>query len=387
MDAFFASVEQRDHPEHKGKPVVVGAAPDQRGVVAACSYEARRYGIHSAMPSRDAGRLCPHAVFLPPNMRRYEEVSRHIRKVFGQFTPLVEMVSIDEAFLDVTGARALFGDGPAIARRVKQAVRDETGLTASVGVAPNKFLAKVASDLNKPDGLMIVPDEPPAIARFLAPLPVGRLWGVGDTTERTLEGAGLRTIGDIQKVAEDRLAALVGRDSARHFLQLARGEDEREIEVESEEKSISREHTFPRDCTDREEIRKVLEDLVEDVGARLRAAGKYAALGRLKLRWKGFQTITRQKPFPQPVCDDFSLRQMAETLFENEPLIKPVRLVGFGVSNLVEAPAQQLSLFDSAAGAPLKKERLSRMVDHIRQKLGQGKIRRGAALDSPVEEE
>ena len=380
MDAFFASVEQRDRPEYKGKPVVVGAPPDQRGVVAACSYEARRFGIHSAMPSREAGRLCPHAIFLPPNMRRYAEVSRQIGKIFERFTPLVESVSIDEAFLDVTGARSLFGDGPAIARLIQKAIRDETGLTGSVGVAPNKFLAKLASDLNKPNGLTVVPDDPAGLAAFLAPLPVGRLWGVGDKTQRLLESAGIRTIGDLRRMSGERLAALVGREAARHFARLARGEDDRDVELESEEKSISREHTFPEDASDREDIRKILVDLVEDVGTRLRAAGKYAGLARLKLRWKGFQTITRQKPFPQPACDDFTLRQHAESLFENEELIKPVRLIGFGVSNLRTTPSHQLALFDAVPGAPLKRERLSRTVDEIRRKLGPDKIRRGAAL-------
>lgn len=377
MDAFFASVEQHDRPELKGRPVVVGAPPDKRGVVAAASYEARRYGIHSAMPSREAGRLCPQAVFLPPNGRRYTEVSEQIERVFLRFTPFVEMVSIDEAFLDVTGTRALFGDGPAIARQIKQTILSETGLTASVGVAPNKFLAKIASDLDKPDGLTVVPEDR---VGFLAPLPVSRLWGVGEKTQAILEKAGIRTIGDVQNVPAAWLAGLVGADSAEHFRRLARGEDDRVLELEHEEKSISREYTFPEDCTDREAIRRVLADLVEDVGHRLRSSNKYAGLGRLKLRWKGFKTITRQKPFASFVCDDFSLRQMAESLFDNEELTQPVRLVGFGVSHLAENPQQQFSLFDDGSGAPLKKERLSRTVDELRRKLGPDTIRRGAAL-------
>ena len=376
MDAFFAAVEQHDRPELRGKPVVIGAPPDKRGVVAAASYEARRFGIRSAMPSREAGRLCPHAVFLPPNGKRYGEVSRQVLHILERFTPLVEPVSIDEAFLDVTGARRLFGTGPEIAAMIRKAIRDETGLTASVGVAPNKFLAKVASDLNKPDGLTVVPNSRDGIAAFLAPLPVSRLWGVGKVTEEGLLKAGMRTIGDVQRMPEARLAEIVGQRGARHFLRLAWGEDAREIELERDEKSISREHTYPEDVTSRETVERTLLDLADDVGRQLREAGARAGLARLKLRWQGFKTITRQKPLARPVCDDFTLRAVARELLRAEELVKPVRLIGFGVSSLTRGQGEQLSLFEHEAQSDRRKEKLSRAVDAIRRKFGERVIGR-----------
>ncbi|MDA0990535.1 MAG: DNA polymerase IV, partial [Verrucomicrobia bacterium] len=202
MDAFFAAIEQHDNPALRGKPVVVGGPADGRGVVAAASYEARGYGIHSAMPSREAKQRCPHAIFLPNNGKRYQDVSRQIFGIFDRFTPFVEALSIDEAFLDVTGVKHLFGPGPEVARQIKVAIHAETGLTASVGVAPNKFLAKLASDLEKPDGLTVVPNERPAIAAFLAPLEVGRIWGVGKVTGAKLATMGIRTIGQLQQTPE-----------------------------------------------------------------------------------------------------------------------------------------------------------------------------------------
>ena len=382
MDAFFASIEQRERPELKGKPVVVGAPPDRRGVVSAASYEARKFGIHSAMPSREAGRRCPDAVFLPVNGKLYSEVSHQVRNIFYRFTPLVEPLSVDEAFLDVTGSIRLFGAGPEIARRVKSAILEETRLTASIGVAPNKFLAKLASDLEKPDGLTIVPVTRNGILAFLAPLPVSRIWGVGKVTGDQLAKAGIRTIGQLQKASEPGLSALIGPHAARHLLRLATGEDEREIETEHEEKSISKEHTFDRDCTSPAELKRVLAALADDVGRRLREAEKYAGLARLKLRWQGFKTITRQKMFENPVCDDFNLRAMSAALLAAEKLVKPVRLIGFGVSRLSNAPPRQLSLFDSENERDDRKERLSRTVDEIQDRFGKQSIRRA---DSAVE--
>jgi DNA polymerase IV len=387
MDAFFTSVEQHDHPEYRGKPVVVGAPPDRRGVVAAASYEARKYGIHSAMPSREAGRRCPHAVFLPVRGERYQEVSGQVFEVLERFTPLVEPVSIDEAFLDVAGAQRLFGPAERIASRIKLAIRERTGLTASVGVAINKFLAKVASDLQKPDGLTVVPDTPGGIRAFLAPLPVGKVWGVGKVTQRRLESAGILTIGHLQAATMQGLARLVGASAAENLLSLARGEDSREIELDREEKTMSREYTFTEDCGSADEIETVLCDLVEDVGSRLRAHRKYARLGHLKLRWQGFTTISRQKPFPTPCCDDFSLREMALDLFRSEPLIKPVRLIGFGVGQLTDHPARQLTLYEGEFQRQERQERLSRVVDGIRRRFGDGTIRSGRTVkEEPTSE-
>ena len=385
MDAFFAAVEQHDRPELRGKPVVIGAPRDRRGVVSAASYEARKFGIRSAMPSREAARRCPHAVFLPVNGRRYREVSRQVFAIFHRFTPLVEPLSVDEAFLDVTGARRLFGDGPQVAERVRAAIRQETGLTASVGVAPNKFLAKLASDLNKPDGVTIVPRVRDEIIAFLAPLPVGRVWGVGKVTRAALEDAGIRTIGDLQNTTSVRLEKLVGKHGARHLSRLAFGEDARELELEREEKSISREHTFTHDCSSVERLEGVLCDLVDDVGCRLRGAGRYATVIHLKVRWQGFRTITRQRPLPYACCDDFNLRSAAREMFHAIELVKPVRLIGVGVSGFrSEGGAEQLSLFDDPI-ANRKREALSRAVDAIREEHGEQSVKRGSADRGPKE--
>ncbi|HBA84308.1 MAG TPA: DNA polymerase IV [Verrucomicrobia bacterium] len=382
MDAFFASVEQMDHPELKGQPVVVGSPPNERGVVAAASYEARKFGIHSAMPSSEAGRRCPHAIFRPVNMHRYAAISARVFKILERFTPLLEPVSIDEAFMDVTGAHALYGDGRAIAEKIRTAIHDEIGLTASVGVATNKFLAKLASDMNKPDGLTVMPSSPAEIRDFLAPLPVGRVWGVGKVTCGLLEKAGIATIGGLQNIPIDRLSAIVGQHSARHLQRLSWGEDARDIELEYEEKSISREHTFPTDCQKRDKLEHVLKDLVDDVGRRLREAGKYATIVHLKLRWQGFQTITRQKQLDSACSDDFRLRTAAQELFDVQKLIKPVRLIGFGVSGLTSMPTEQLSLFEAQTVQAERREKLSRAVDQIRLKFGRDSIGRAGGAKS-----
>lgn len=382
MDAFFAAVEQHDRPELRGLPVVIGSPPDKRGVVSTCSYEARKFGIHSAMPSRTAFQRCPKAVFLPPNMRRYHEVSEQIMEIFRRFTPLVEPLSCDEAFLDVTGARYLFGDGPEIARKIKAAVLEETGLTCSVGIAPNMFLAKIASDLNKPDGLTLVPTDEKNIAAFLAPLPVKRMWGAGKKTQAILEAHKIRTIGDLQTVDPKKLAGWVGENSAAFFRKLAFGLDDRDVETESEEKSISNENTFDEDLTDPGEIEAALLDLADKVGVRLRRAGFYAGTAQIKVRWKDFSTITRQRRLDPPCCDDITLRETALELLRKETLHSPVRLIGFGVSNLREtADAPQLDLFASSAKqTSTKREQLSRAVDRIREKFGRKSIRRGSSM-------
>ena len=380
MDAFFAAIEQRDHPEWRGKPVIVGAPPDRRGVVSTCSYEARIFGVHSAMPSREAGRLCPHGIFVPPDMARYQAVSRRVFQIFERFTPLVEPLSCDEAFLDVTGARRLFGDGMAIGHRIRADIAAELGLTASVGVAGNKFLAKLCSELAKPDGLAAAPRDRAALLAFLAPLPVGRLWGVGKVLRAELDRHGYRTVGDLQQAARARLAAQVGGHVAGHLLQLAFGEDPREVETGREELSLSREHTFDTDCRDRAVLCATLRDLADDVGRRLRADGRFATVGRLKLRWSDFTTITRQRRFGAACCDDFSLRALALELFEAEQVDRPVRLIGFGVTGLVTERCEQGDLFEAAAGAAPRRERqeaLSATLDRLRAMLGESSIRRG----------
>ena len=298
MDAFFASVEQRDHPEWRGKPVIVGAGPNERGVVSTCSYEARAYGVRSAMPSRTAAKLCPDGIFVPPDFKRYKAASDGLMAILGSFTPCVEPLSLDEAFLDVTGSRRLFGDGVAIAEAIRARVKEELRLTCSVGVAKNMFLAKLASDLNKPDGLTVVPREPEALAAFLAPLPVSRLWGAGPKAVAALARGPIRTFGELLAADGTYLAHLVGKNAAAFFRALARGEDDREVAWEgAEAKSISRETTFPEDERDWGKVEGALRELAEDVARRLRLDGRYAKTARLKIRWGDFETWTRQRPF------------------------------------------------------------------------------------------
>lgn len=382
MDAFFASVEQRDHPEWRGKPVIVGAPPDRRGVVSTCSYEARKFGVRSAMPSRTAARLCPNGIFVPGNHTRYEEVSGQVMEILDRFTPLVEQVSIDEAYLDVTGARRLFGDGMAIGRAIRAAIAGELHLTASVGVGPNKFLAKVCSELAKPDGIMAAPRTEAEIADFLAPLPAGSLYGVGKVAAARLASCGIKTAGDIQRTEHAALEALFGKNGAEALEAIARGVGEDTVTVFREEKSISREHTFDEDCADVAVVRAVLRDLADDVGRRLRAASRWATVARLKLRWSDFSTITRQTTFANPVRDDFTLYETANELFTRERVSRPVRLVGFGVGGLSETgEAVQPDLFDlapeSSSAAARRREKLSDAVDAIRAKLGPDAVHRG----------
>lgn len=370
MDAFFAAIEQRDNPELRGKPVVVGSSPDKRGVVATCSYEARQYGIHSAMASREAGRRCPHAVFIRPNLERYSEVSRQVFAIFERFTPLVEPLSIDEAFLDVTGATRLFGAPEDIARQVRAALREELGLTGSVGVAHNLFLAKLASDMQKPDGQTAVPRDTDAVRDFLAPLPIRRLWGVGPTTASLLKRHNIHLIGDVQKTPPELLELWLGRSLGRHLARLAFGLDERDVALQWKEKSISREHTFTTDERNRDVILHVLRELTDDVAQQVRQNANYATVGRLKLRWEDFSTITRQAPFAMPAHDNFTFRELALKLFESAYTVRPVRLVGFGVTGFTSERSKQLLLFDDPIPQRDKRESLSRTLDEIRARHG-----------------
>lgn len=381
MDAFYASVEQRDHPEYRGKPLVVGSPPDQRGVVSTASYEARAFGIHSAMSSGEAGRRCPHAIFVPPDMPLYEGVSEQIFSIFGRYTPFVEGLSIDEAFLDVTGSQRLYGAGEEIGRRIKADILAETALTCSVGVAPNKFLAKLGSEYRKPDGLVVLPVDRPAIIAFLRPLPITRLWGVGKVTRQAFDRAALHTIGDIQDAPLPLLQTVVGPHAAAHFRSLAFGDDPREIELDVREKTLSREHTFLHDERSRATLDTVLFELVGDVARRLRADGRLATGGRLKVRWKDFETFTRQRPFPVPTRVEDDLQGLAQSLFRDIALSQPVRLIGFGVTGLVERDTtRQLDLFDLPVETRSKKERLDKTVDQIRDRHGPAAIRRARTL-------
>jgi nucleotidyltransferase/DNA polymerase involved in DNA repair len=374
MDAFFASVEQRDNPELLGKPVIVGANPHERGVVAACSYEARKFGVHSAMPSRTAYRVCPDGVFIHPDMKKYSEASRQIMKILEGFTPFVQPVSVDEAFLDVSGRIKEFTDAIEIARQIKAEIRKQIKLTASVGVAPNKFLAKLASDLKKPDGLMVITEADKV--RILEPLPVSKIWGVGKVTEKRLHELNLRTIGDIQRLPLVDLRQHFG-NLAEHLHALALGEDDREVETDEETKSISSEHTFDVDTADLDQIKKCLLEQCDEVGSRLRKEKVAARTVQLRLRYADFTTLTRRRTLEQPTQDEMMLYEVAGHLLAAEKIAgKRIRLIGVGGSNLVP-PEIQSDLFDKTDE---KRSRLGKAVDDLRAKLGPGAIRRGTSL-------
>jgi DNA polymerase-4 len=382
MDAFFAAIEQHDHPEWRGKPVVVGSPPDKRGVVSTSSYEARKFGIHSAMPSRTAFRLCPQAVFVTPRMSRYSEVSDAVMAILNAFTPDVEPVSVDEAFLDLAGVLHFWPSAEALARAIKERIRNELGLTASIGLASNKFLAKIGSDLNKPDGLTVMPVEPEAIVAFLAPLPVTRIFGVGESTAQTLSRHGIRTIGQLQAVPQAQLVTLFGDMFARHLHDLARGLDDRPLVMDWEEKSISNETTFEEDCGSPDVLRQTLIELAEQVGRRLRRNGKRARTVQIKVRFPDFKTITRQASLPEPTDTDHDLLRAGFALYDKAAIRGPLRLLGFGVSNLLlpeeGQPPRQALLFEEPPRERRQKDtRLDRAVDALREKFGNDILKRG----------
>ncbi|TMQ28177.1 MAG: DNA polymerase IV [Candidatus Rokuibacteriota bacterium] len=367
MDAFYASVEQRDQPELRGLPVIVGADPRGRGVVSACSYEARVFGVHSAMPISKAYRLCPHGVYLPVDMDKYARVSSEIMVILADFSPLVEPVSVDEAFVDLTGTETLWGPPPEAVRRIKARIRSETGLTASAGLAANKFIAKVASELEKPDGLVVVP--PGREPEFLAPLPIERLWGVGKATAKELQALGIATIGQLQRVTPRALAARLGPHGP-DLLELAFGRDARPVEPFSPPKSMGAETTFGRDCRDVARIEETLRAQSERVARELRAEGLAACRVTLKLRWADFRTLTRSRT-GDPTQDGLEIYRRAATLLARERLIQPVRLIGVSASTFRPQASGQLPLLDPAA---VRRERVARAVDRITGRFGRSAI-------------
>jgi len=373
MDAFYASVEQRDHPELRGRPVIVGADPRGRGVVSAASYEARRFGVHSAMPIGRAARLCPSGVFLPVEMEKYARASRQIMAVLSECTPLMEPLSIDEAFLDVTASRALLGDGPTIARRIKSRVRAAVDLTASVGVAANKFIAKVASDLEKPDGLVVVP--PGGEAAFLAPLPIARLWGVGTVTASDLATIGVRTIGQLAAIPERHLRARFGESGAL-LKALALGRDERPVEPFAAPKSMGAEETFERDHRDVDRLRATLRAQAERVARELRAEGYAGRTVTLKLRFADFSTLTRRHT-ADPTQDGLRIYRGASALLDRIPLRQPVRLIGLSVSELGPAGEGQLPLLGPDA---VRRDRLAQALDRLTERFGEESVRPASLL-------
>ena len=351
LDAFFAAVEQRDRPELRGRPVVVGGPGGEyaRGVVSAASYEARRFGIHSAMSLREAYRRCPDAVFLPVDGRRYQAASREVMAILRRYTPLVEPISIDEAFLDVTGSAILFGDGPTIARRIKDDVRAEVGLTASVGVASTKLVAKIASDLRKPDGLVVVPlgEE----AAFLAPLPIGRLWGVGDKTAVALRDYSVRTIGDLAALAPDLWSAGSASTARRSSIALAGSTPIRSTRATRPSRSATSTPSTSTRAT-REVIERTLLGMADGVAGRLRSAGVRAGTVAVKIRDSSFRTITRQRTLAEPTDMTGPIYATALELARPEIRGMRVRLLGVTASNLGEREQLGAVRRDRAAAAP-----------------------------------
>lgn len=372
LDAFYASVEVLDDPTLRGKPVIVGGRPDERGVVSAASYEARRFGVHSAMPLRTAARLCPTGVFVSGHPNRYRDLSIEVMSIFASYTPLVEPISLDEAFLDVTNSAAAFGDGPDIARQIKERVRDHVGLVVSVGVATNKLCAKVASDLRKPDALVIV--EPGDEAAFLAPLPVSRLWGVGPQARQALGDYGVTTIGELAALSEATLRRRFGNHGVELAMR-ARGIDASVVEPLHAPKSIGHEHTFSIDTSSREQLEAMLLDLAESVATRLRRHDLAAGAVQLKLRYEGFETLTRQVSLSGEVRESEPLYAAAVALLRRTLVAgRAVRLIGLTAISLTDA--QQLTLFD---GQP-RNERLARSLDAVRERFGEGAITRARLL-------
>lgn len=372
MDAFFAQVEVLDNPKYKGKPLVVGGRKDSnRGVVSTCSYEARKYGIHSAMSIRRAVQLCPHAIFVPTRMARYEEVSKQIRAVLDEFSPVVEPLSIDEAFLDMTGCEHFYENAKSMGMALKEGIRQKTGLTASVGIAPNKFLAKLASDHEKPDGLVALPLA--AVDEFLLPLSIRAIWGVGPKTAAKLTQIGLRTVADVRACPLDKLVAAVGRRLAEHIHHLAFGRDNRAVEADVEAKSIGRETTFETDVPDGPELRRHLANLAANVGWRMRRAGVYARTVTVKIRLPDFQTHTKSRTFDVPFDDDDTLYKEAVKLLDEFSLRQPLRLLGVYASHL--QGHKQVSLFDDKPT-----DRLTKVLDELNLKLGGRVIKRGREL-------
>ncbi len=374
MDAYYASVEERDQPSLKGKPVVVGGSADRRGVVSAANYEARKYGVHSAMPMVTALRKCPQAVVMPTRMSHYAEISKQIREIFHRFTPVVEPLSLDEAFLDVDGCEGLFGPPPEIGRAIKAAILAETNLIASVGVAPNKFLAKVASDLDKPNGFVVV--DPDRVLEFLEPLPISRLWGIGKVSEKALRTVGIQTVGQVRQLSPEVLTDKFGETGTRLW-NLAHGIDKRRVVPDREAKSISHETTFAVDVGDKAVLRAWLLELTEQVGRRLRRSGLRAKTVNLKLRFSNFETISRARSVSDPTDATNRLWEVAAELLDRATLDREVRLIGMGVSNITREHARQQSLF----GDDKQDNQLDSVADSIKAKFGSGAISRGTSPD------
>ena len=374
MDAFFASVEIKDNPDLQGKPVLVGGSPAQRGVVAACSYRGRQFGIHSAMPMSQALRLCPEAIVLPVRMPRYVELSKQIQQIFFNYTPDVEPISIDEAFLDVTGCIKLFGPAETIGKRIKADIKDQTGLIASVGIAPNKFLAKLASDLDKPDGFVTITEENKQ--PILDPLAVSKIWGIGKVTNTALQKYGIHTIHQL-RTAPKYILSKVFKNQAEDILKLAQGIDNRQVEPRAEAKSISCEETFATDIKEKDVLLTLLQHQVEEVSQRLRAETLQCKTITLKIRYGDFRTLTRSFTMNTPTNTTHILLQEATGVFNQwyQKAAGALRLLGFGASGLSPEGSGQKSLFSDPEEE--KQKKIDEVYDKIRNKFGDDSLKRG----------
>ncbi|KUO71959.1 MAG: DNA polymerase IV [Desulfosporosinus sp. BRH_c37] len=374
MDAFYASVEQRDDPILLAKPVVVGGKPNSRGVVSAASYEARKFGIHSAMPMAEAFRRCPHAIFLPVNMNKYKEVSLEIRQIFLTYTPMVEPISLDEAFLDVTRSSSLFGPVNTIALTIKQRIQQELNLTASVGVASNKFLAKLASDLKKPNGFVVV--QPDTVQELLDPLSIERIWGVGKKTAEQLHKLNIKTVRDLRRLDLKYLTQLFGILGSQLY-QLAQGIDDRPVESDRVVKSVGRETTFATDTAECDMLETELLKLAVDIGRRMRKKAFRGKTITLKVRYNDFRTVSRSYTLSQATdSDDVIYKEACNLLREVSPK-QPLRLIGLTLNNLTDKSECQLSLFSEQQR---DNETLTKVIDLVNEKYGEKSITRARLL-------
>jgi DNA polymerase-4 len=381
MDAFFTSIEQRDNPHYRGKPVVVGAQPGHRGVVAAASYESRKFGIHSAMPINEAFRRCPHAVFLPPRMETYGEESRRVMHILGGFSPVLEQVSVDEAFLDATGTEKLFGDKLTIADSIRRAISENLHLTASIGIAPNKFLAKLGSDMNKPDGVTVVPIDPMNIIAWLAQHPVRKIWGVGKKTEETLVRMGIVTIGDLQKRSRESLVGAFGQ-SGLDLYELCRGIDDRPVANREDARSISREHTFETDTSDRVLWKKTLLALSQDVARSARQSGIAGKTVVFIFRGPDFTKHTRRSTLSAATALANEIYSAGVNLSDTLPPNAKLRLIGVGLTGFDQDV--QLDLFGQQQPR-VSWEKSERAIDRLTDRFGDGVIVRGTDLTKSEE--
>ncbi|HWR11672.1 MAG TPA: DNA polymerase IV [Rectinemataceae bacterium] len=375
LDAFFASVEQYDHPEYKGKPVIVGAAPGHRGVVSTCSYEARAFGLHSAMPISEAFKRCPKGIYLPVRMRRYSEVSRWIMRILTDFTPDILQISIDEAMLDMTGTRRLWGEPGNAAALIKKSIIDATGLTVSIGASANRYVAKIASGIRKPDGFVMVPEG--AEGEFMRSLPIDKLWGAGEKTRKILREIGITTIAELQAVSFSALESKLGKAGAAFLFAAARGEDPGIFSGETKSQSMSGERTFERDTTDREAVSDVLRLLADDLASRMCDEGIWSCTLGLKLRFGDFSSISRQCTKSEPYSSADEIYGDAIALLErNWDGKNPLRLVGAGLHNLQKGACLQGQLFEPKNG---KSEEVRKTVQEIGRK-GTGELVRAKFL-------